>query len=173
MISFRYHLSGVGSAGSKHGCIYCTGHKCDHQVCEVCDKTFASERQLEQHYCGHFMKDLTAQFQEMLPGLQCDLCGTVFKQKRTLLLHLGCKHGKINDLLEEKGLQKVRDPDQDGVSRGRWSKGDMRQPRRIREKNRQWKEKWEGKLDSKEAQDDLQNFESCSGEPIQLPPGDN
>ena len=69
-------------------------------------------------------------------------------------------------------MQKVRDPDQDGVSRGRWCRGDMRQPRRIREKNRQWKAKWEGKLDSKEAQDDLKNFESCSGEPIQLPPGD-
>ena len=173
VITFWYHLLGVGSPGSKHSCIYCTGHKCDHQVCEVCDKTFASERQLEQHYCGHFMKDLEAKFGEMVPGLKCGLCGTVFKQKRTLLLHLGCKHGKINDILEEKGHEMVRDPNQDGECRGRWVKGEMRQPRRIREKNRQWKEKWEGKWESKEAQEDLKNFESCVGEPIQLPPGDN
>ena len=30
-------------------------------------------------------------------------CSTVFKQRQSLLLHLGCKHGKVNDVLKQKG----------------------------------------------------------------------
>ena len=60
--------------------------------------------QLEQHCCRHFMKELAEQFSSLMDDLRCSLCNTVFKQKHKLLLHIGCKHGKINDILKKKGF---------------------------------------------------------------------
>ena len=60
--------------------------------------------QLEQHCCRHFMKELAEQFSSLMDDLRCALCNTVFKQKHKLLLHIGCKHGKINDILKKKGF---------------------------------------------------------------------
>ena len=31
-----------------------------------------------------------------MEGLQCTICHNVFKQKHSLLLHIGCKHGKVS-----------------------------------------------------------------------------
>ena len=63
-----------------------------------------SLNQLEQHCCRHFMKELAEQFSSLMDDLRCSLCNTVFKQKHKLLLHIGCKHGKINDILKKKGF---------------------------------------------------------------------
>ena len=60
--------------------------------------------QLEQHCCRHFMKELAEQFGNLMDDLKCSLCNTVFKQKHKLLLHIGCKHGKINEVLKQKGF---------------------------------------------------------------------
>ena len=38
-----------------------------------------------------------------MEGGKCKICGHVFKQQQSLLLHLGCKHGKINEVLTQKG----------------------------------------------------------------------
>ena len=50
------------------------------------------------------MKELAEQFSSLMDDLRCSLCNTVFKQKHKLLLHIGCKHGKINDILKKKGF---------------------------------------------------------------------
>ena len=37
-------------------------------------------------------------------GLRFTICDRVYKQKQSLLFHIGGKHGKINDILKQKGL---------------------------------------------------------------------
>ena len=71
---------------------------------QVCKQQMNSLNQLEQHCCRHFMKELAEQFSSLMDDLRCSLCNTVFKQKHKLLLHIGCKHGKINDILKKKGF---------------------------------------------------------------------
>ena len=39
-----------------------------------------------------------------MDGLKCTICNNVFKQKHSLLLHIGCKHGKVNEVLKQKGF---------------------------------------------------------------------
>ena len=34
---------------------------------------------------------------------KCKVCDQVFKAKAPLLTHIGCTHGKVNDILREKG----------------------------------------------------------------------
>ena len=48
------------------------------------------------------MKDLQDQYSSLMDGLKCNICYNSFKQKHSLLLHIGCKHGKINDILRQK-----------------------------------------------------------------------
>ena len=69
----------------------------------MCDKQLGSLHQLEQHCCRHFMKELAEQFSGIMENMKCGLCNSTFKQKHSLLLHIGCKHGKINDILRQKG----------------------------------------------------------------------
>ena len=40
-----------------------------------------------------------------MQGLKCTLCGFTFKSKYLLINHIGCKHGKINDILKEQGYK--------------------------------------------------------------------
>ena len=59
------------------------------------------------------MEDLAAQFPQSVADLQCELCGTgskVFARKQTLLYHVGCKHGKINDVIKQKGFGELPTP---------------------------------------------------------------
>ena len=72
--------------------------------CEVCSQKQRSIQLLEQHCCRHFMKELQEQYDTLMDGLKCTLCNNVFKQKHSLLLHIGCKHGKVNDILKQKGF---------------------------------------------------------------------
>ena len=46
------------------------------------------------------LKDLT-------DGFKCKVCDKVFKAKAPLLAHIGCKHGKVNDILKEKGYKEL------------------------------------------------------------------
>ena len=59
--------------------------------CQVCRKSLQTRYDLEEHYCGHFMKDLAAQFPQSVAALECELCGARFARKRNLLHHLGCR----------------------------------------------------------------------------------
>jgi len=73
-------------------------------ACEVCSQKQRTIQLLEQHCCRHFMKELQEQNTALMDGMRCTLCNNVFKQKHSLLLHIGCKHGKVNDILKQKGF---------------------------------------------------------------------
>ena len=78
--------------------------ECNFQLdCQVCKQRLGSFHMLEQHICRHFMKELTEQFSGIMEDMKCGLCNLAFKQKHSLLLHIGCKHGKINEILKQKG----------------------------------------------------------------------
>ena len=77
--------------------------ECNYELeCQVCDQKLKTISLLEQHCCRHFMKDLQDQYSSLMDGLKCNICYNSFKQKHSLLLHIGCKHGKINDILRQK-----------------------------------------------------------------------
>jgi len=74
--------------------------------CQVCKQQTTSLHLLEQHLCRHFMKELQDMCSDLMDidSLKCSLCLNQFKQKHSLVLHLGCKHGKINDVLRRKNF---------------------------------------------------------------------
>jgi len=77
--------------------------ECNYELeCQVCDQKLKTISLLEQHCCRHFMKDLQDQYSSLMDGLKCNICYSSFKQKHSLLLHIGCKHGKINEILRKK-----------------------------------------------------------------------
>ena len=79
-------------------------------TCQVCEQRMVNLHQLEQHLCRHFMKELQESCNDLVNDMKCTLCYNEFKQKHNLLLHLGCKHGKINDILREKNLKVLPAP---------------------------------------------------------------
>jgi len=81
------------------------GSECNYElICQVCNQSMKSLSLLEQHCCRHFMKELQDQFGGLIDGMKCTVCNSIFKQKGSLLLHIGCRHGKINDILRQKGF---------------------------------------------------------------------
>ena len=79
--------------------------ECNYELnCQVCNQSMKSLSLLEQHCCRHFMKELQDQFGGLIDGMKCTICNSIFKQKGSLLLHIGCRHGKINDILKQKGF---------------------------------------------------------------------
>ena len=74
--------------------------ECNYELeCQVCDQKLKTISLLEQHCCRHFMKELQDHYSSLMDGLKCNVCYSIFKQKHSLLSHIGCKHGKINDIL--------------------------------------------------------------------------
>jgi len=81
-----------------------TTSECNYDLeCKVCDQKVKNISLLEQHCCRHFMKELQDQNSSLMDGLKCNICHSIFKQKHYLVLHIGCKHGKINEILKNKG----------------------------------------------------------------------
>jgi len=78
--------------------------------CQVCTQRLGNLHQLEQHLCRHFMKELQDSYSDLMNDMKCTLCHNVFKHKHSLILHLGCKHGKINDILRQKNLKVLPAP---------------------------------------------------------------
>ena len=60
---------------------------------------------LYSHCASHFHKAVEAKHTDLMDGLKCLLCGFTFKSRYLLTNHIGCKHGKINDILVEKGYK--------------------------------------------------------------------
>ena len=78
--------------------------------CEKCKLEVKSDHQLEEHMCRHFMEELEVLVDQFIDsaadpvGFTCKKCGDFFKQKKRIILHLGCKHGLINQVLRKKNL---------------------------------------------------------------------
>jgi len=75
-------------------------------TCQVCDATMSTTASLEQHICSvHFYKELEKEVEgSMTEDLKCQKCGSSFKMKKSLVLHLGSKHSMINNVLKQKLL---------------------------------------------------------------------
>ena len=73
--------------------------------CELCQNESKTLTQLQNHVSIHFKKELETKHSALMDGLNCSLCGKVFKAKSLLLAHIGCKHGKINDVLKEQNYR--------------------------------------------------------------------
>ena len=78
--------------------------------CQVCKQKQNSLYSLEQHLSRHFMKEIQDKFAHLMDDLKCALCHSIFKQKHSLVMHIGCKHGKINEILKEKNFQVLPAP---------------------------------------------------------------
>jgi len=73
--------------------------------CEVCKTQAKTLSTLYSHCASHFHKRVEEKHKDLMQGLKCTLCGSIFKSKYLLTNHIGCKHGKINDILEEQGYK--------------------------------------------------------------------
>jgi len=72
--------------------------------CEVCGESFTSHNKLAQHACNHFLAELRS-FSGLYDGNTCKLCDIAYSTEFALMIHLGWKHQKINDVLKSKGYK--------------------------------------------------------------------
>ena len=74
-------------------------------TCELCNKENKTLQSLYTHVIVHIRVELERTVQDLmeLEGFQCKVCDKTFKAKCPLLAHIGCKHGKVNAVLREKG----------------------------------------------------------------------
>jgi len=72
--------------------------------CEVCGESFTSHNKLAQHACNHFLSELRC-FSGLYEGNTCKLCDIAYSTEFALMIHLGWKHQKINDVLKSKGYK--------------------------------------------------------------------
>jgi len=72
-------------------------------TCELCQKENKTLQSLYNHVIVHIRVELERKVKDLMEGFQCKVCDQVFKAKAPLLAHIGCKHGKVNDILKEKG----------------------------------------------------------------------
>ena len=74
-------------------------------TCELCQKENKTLQTLYSHVIVHIRVELERKVKDLMEmdGLQCKMCDQSFKGKAPLLNHIGCKHGKVNDILKEKG----------------------------------------------------------------------
>ena len=80
--------------------------------CEVCETVVKTLGQLHQHCCTHFIRNIESKFPDLIApdGKMCNICGYTGKCKTQLIMHLGCKHGKVNDILVENGYKTLPCP---------------------------------------------------------------
>jgi len=72
-------------------------------TCELCQKENKTLQALYTHVISHIRVELERKVKDLMEGFQCKVCDQVFKAKAPLLTHIGCTHGKVNDILREKG----------------------------------------------------------------------
>ena len=95
----------LSSGPTLHSTLKPESTRCNYGLeCEVCGLQQSKVQLLEQHYCRHFIKELEEQYGNLRYGLRCTICDNSYKHKLNLLFHIGGKHGKINDILKQKGL---------------------------------------------------------------------
>ena len=75
--------------------------------CPQCPKQYASLSKLKQHLCWHFRGELKNVAEGIMNGNTCGMCNETLKNRSALLMHIGTIHGKLNEVLEMKGLPKL------------------------------------------------------------------
>jgi len=113
-------------------------------ACQFCKKSVPIRRIL-QHYSSHFMQEIKHNCRELMDfsKLKCKVCETKFKQKQSIVLHMGMSHLKVNDILISKGLKPV---------------SQFKKKRKSRKKRLHVKECVEPKVEIKEYADHLDDF---------------
>ena len=84
-----------------------SGSLCNYSLqCELCQFKAKQDYQLEEHMCvKHFSRELGEAVRQFIsPNMSCIKCGDEFKHKKRIEVHLGCKHGLINEVLRQKNL---------------------------------------------------------------------
>merc|ERR1719348_749243 len=91
-------VAGLQAGEDEKGCNYSL-------TCELCQKENKTLQALYTHVIVHIRVELERKVKDLMEmeGLQCKMCEQSFKGKAPLLNHIGCKHGKVNDILKEKG----------------------------------------------------------------------
>ena len=73
--------------------------------CQVCQKDQNNLAALEKHLVNcHFYTELKHQFRSLMKQDTCLVCKSEFKREENLVMHIGTKHGKVNDILKSRGL---------------------------------------------------------------------
>jgi len=75
--------------------------------CPQCPKQYSSMSKLKQHLCWHFRGELKDVAEDIMMGNTCGMCNETLKNRSALLMHIGTIHGKLNEVLEMKGLPKL------------------------------------------------------------------
>jgi len=73
---------------------------------------FESRSSLTQHYVSHFAKELKERFPILPSDTQCSLCNRSLpsvKKSQFWMMHIGSTHGKVKDIMVEKGLRTAED----------------------------------------------------------------
>ena len=78
--------------------------------CQLCDKKCTTPSKLSRHIVeSHFRELLKERFSHLVSGNNCTLCGKEFKIARKLIIHIGSKHNKLEEIMVEKGLMLIQD----------------------------------------------------------------
>ena len=81
-------------------------NKCNYELkCEICGKYFPTPTTLHSHVASHFTSELNKRSKELTDGKTCRLCREHFKTEQGLFYHIGNRHGRLNDILIEKGFK--------------------------------------------------------------------
>ena len=80
--------------------------------CQVCEAVCPTLSQLQQHCTYHFACDIQTKFSNLIgeSGKECLVCGFTAKSRSQVVTHLGCKHGKVNAILRERGFKSLPCP---------------------------------------------------------------
>jgi len=69
----------------------------------ICGRKVDNLVKLQEHIAGcHLMYKLKANYENQ--SLKCKKCGSTYKEARSYYLHMACKHGILDKLLKEEGL---------------------------------------------------------------------
>jgi len=80
--------------------------------CELCIQDFSSVpvSSLAYHYCNHFSDKMQTYFSTYYFNKTCKICKKSFGTIDKLMVHIGVRHGKINNILNSVHLKPLRFP---------------------------------------------------------------
>ena len=76
--------------------------------CQICNHSFDATSLILQHVVAkHFFSEIKENATDLYQGTNCLICDKGFSTEVYLVLHIGVKHKKVNDVLLQKGLKPV------------------------------------------------------------------